>query len=105
VRREGKSYAHPLFILVTFANGRAISRFGITASKAIGNAVRRNKAKRLLREAIRELLPSVSDGWDAILIARPKLLDADWQQIQKAVRSLLRRAEIIEYHDDPSSGQ
>jgi ribonuclease P protein component len=104
VRREGKSYAHPLSILITCANGRAISRFGITASKSIGNAVRRNKAKRLLREALRGLMPSISDGWDVILIARSKLLDADWQQIQTAISSLLRRADLLECHDDPSSG-
>ena len=104
VRREGKSYAHPLSILVSCANGRTFSRFGITASKPIGNAVRRNKAKRLLREALREWLPSISDGWDVILIARPKLLDANWQEIQKAVKSLLRRADLLEFHDDPSSG-
>ena len=39
VRREGKSYAHPLSILVTCANGRTTSRFGITANGIVSSAM------------------------------------------------------------------
>lgn len=47
-------------------------RVGFTASKKIGNAVFRNRAKRRLRALVREVMPSrVGPGWDYVLVAKP----------------------------------
>ena len=47
-------------------------RIGFTASKKIGNAVLRNRAKRRMRAVVREILPSLArPGWDYVLVARP----------------------------------
>lgn len=54
------------------ADGTALVRLGFTASKKIGNAVLRNRAKRRLRALAREtLLPEARPGWDYVLVARP----------------------------------
>ena len=54
------------------ADGTALVRLGFTASKKIGNAVLRNRAKRRLRALAREaLLPQARPGWDYVLVARP----------------------------------
>ena len=95
VRRTGKSYAHPLIILVVSPNQKEISRFGITAGRTVGGAVVRNKAKRRMREVIREHLPSIEPGWDIILIARSPIAEAKMPQIRKSIAGLLRRAGIL----------
>ena len=52
---------------------------GITASRKVGNAVARNRAKRRLREAARKLLPELGlAGVDYVLVARQAVLDAPW---------------------------
>lgn len=61
--------------MVVQARGRAgdgdAIRFGLTASRKVGKAVQRNRARRRLREAARRVLPVRGrPGWDYVLIAR-----------------------------------
>jgi ribonuclease P protein component len=95
VRRSGKSYAHPFVVLVIQASETPRVRVGVTAGRSVGGAVQRNRAKRLLREAIRPLLPDLLPGWDLILIARPTLPTESLPDIRQALSGLLRRAEIL----------
>ncbi len=95
VRRTGKSYAHPLVVLIVHASEAPRVRVGVTAGRAVGGAVLRNRSKRLLREAIRPLLSALLPGWDLLLIARPALPAASLPEIQQALVSLLRRANIL----------
>jgi ribonuclease P protein component len=100
VRNEGKSYAHPLVVLVASPTAdEAIremhSRVGVTAGRAVGGAVERNRAKRLLREAMRFLLPGVRPGWDLVLIARQPLSTASYEQVQSTLLQLLQRAKLL----------
>lgn len=92
---KGESWAHPLLVLIALPNELGISRVGITASRKVGSAVRRNRAKRLLREAARHLYPEfASAGWDIVLIARPKLVDVKEAEVEEALASLLTRAGL-----------
>jgi ribonuclease P protein component len=50
-------------------------RLGLAVPRSVGSAVVRNKVKRLLREAWRELLPRVPAGYDYVLVARPGLAE------------------------------
>lgn len=97
VRRTGKSYAHPLVVLVIQAGEKTTShvRVGVAAGKTTGTAVHRNRAKRLLREAMRPLLPSLAPGCDLILIARPALVTASLADTRAALYHLLQRANIL----------
>jgi ribonuclease P protein component len=95
VRRLGKSYAHPLIVLIRHPNQLEISRFGIAAGRSVGSAVRRNRAKRQIREVIRPLIPSLRTGWDILILARKPMLEAAFQEIEAAIRSLLQQADIL----------
>ena len=95
VRRSGKSYAHPLVVLIVQAYDQPHVKVGVTAGRTVGTAVYRNRAKRLLREAIRPLLPSIASGFDLILIARPGLVSATLEETRQALLTLLQRAKIL----------
>ena len=67
-------------------------RVGFTATKRIGGAVERNRAKRRLREAARLLLPGLaSPGFDYVLIARGGVTTRPWPRLLDDVKSALLR--------------
>jgi ribonuclease P protein component len=73
----------------------AVVRVGVSAGLAVGNAVKRNRAKRLLRAAMNELLPQTTPGSDLLLIARSPLADSDAQHTLAALSNLLKRADLF----------
>jgi ribonuclease P protein component len=94
VYNEGRSWAHTLLVLIARPNGLDFSRVGVTASRKLGSAVARNRAKRLLREAARCLYPQFGVGWDVMLVARGGILKVKEPQVKDALESLLRRAGL-----------
>jgi ribonuclease P protein component len=95
VRRAGKSYAHPLLVVIACQNDLPNPRFGFGAARALGGAVERNRARRRLRAAARLLQPRVSAGWDIILIARPGIAQADFHSLSGALADKLTEAGLI----------
>ena len=95
MRNFGKSYAHPLVVLVVNPSAEDRLRVAVTAGRSVGGAVQRNRAKRLLREVMRALLPAIRPGWDLVLIARKPLLEANFQQTQAAISQLIARAGLL----------
>lgn len=95
LRRKGQRWHHPLVLLVTIANGEQVSRFGFSASRRVGKATKRNRSKRLLREALRRRVETIRPGWDCLFIARQATADADFVEVEMAVSQLLCRADII----------
>jgi len=95
VRSAGKSYAHPLVVLVACRNDLDRSRFAVRAGRRLGGAVRRNRARRRLRESLRRLAPTIDPGWDLLLLARDSTASAEWARLHQAVVHLCGRAGLL----------
>ena len=95
VRRLGKSYAHPFLILIVQKVDQPFSRFAVSAGTSIGNAVKRNRAKRLLRSALNTLIKDIHPGYNGILIARKPLVYSKCEETKEALESLFRQAELV----------
>lgn len=95
LREQGRRFRHPLAILLVQANDAETSRFAFMASRRVGNAVARNRAKRLLREAVRAHLEDAKSGWDCFLIARSSTPEAPFPEVKAAVGELLTRARLL----------
>jgi ribonuclease P protein component len=92
---EGRSWKHPLLVLIAYPNTQDTIRVGVTASRRVGGAVARSRAKRLMREAARSLYSQINDGWDVMLVARAGILKVKTPQVEAALASLLKQAELI----------
>lgn len=94
-RREGRTYVAPLLTLNVVVGRRRRTRCGFVVTKQLGSAVRRNRAKRRVREAVRLIIPSITPGYDIVFVVRgPELLVAPFVAIGAAVEQLLRRAKL-----------
>lgn len=95
VRRSGRSFAHPLVVILITPGEAQNSRVGIITGRSIGKAVRRNRIKRQLKEVFRSLIPGFKKNVDIVVIARNPLGEVCFTEIQAAIKQLLERAEII----------
>ena len=69
---RGKSYTNPALVMYVRKNRAGSCRIGITASKKIGNAVQRNRARRVIREAFRQVKLPLRSNYDVVFVARTK---------------------------------
>ncbi|MCM1131973.1 MAG: ribonuclease P protein component [Ruminococcus flavefaciens] len=75
IYKKGRYIASKYSVIYVMPNNRPYNRFGITAGKKIGNAVCRNRAKRLIRLAYRESEVSLPIGIDIVIVARKPLCE------------------------------
>jgi ribonuclease P protein component len=95
VRRVGKSYAHPLVVLVAAPKPQSVLRIGIIGSSRIGNAVQRNRVKRQIRACLDQTLPHLKPGWDLLILARRPITQGKYSEIQAALNSLFQKAGLL----------
>lgn len=95
LRQAGRAYRHPMLVLNSAANTLSHNRYGFITAKSLGNAVTRNRARRLLREAVRILHPRLRVGYDLVLVARSEIVGQPFVVVQRIVEELCRRAGLV----------
>ena len=93
VHSRGCPYPGNLVVLKVLPSGLELSRYGIVVSRRVGNAVVRNRVKRLLREILRQM--PLKPGWDVVFIARPQAAKASFADLKNLILSLLTRAQLL----------
>ncbi|OPY58844.1 MAG: Ribonuclease P protein component [Pelotomaculum sp. PtaU1.Bin035] len=89
----GKSLANRHLVLFFLANNLGICRFGFTASKKVGNAVIRNRIRRLFKEACRINLKRFPAGFDFVLLARRNIVGQKYQAVEESLLKLLKNTK------------
>lgn len=97
-RRLYSSSGHANSYLVLYArnNRTATNRVGFTVSKKLGCAVVRNRVRRRLREVYRLNEDRFAPGWDIVIVARSRCVNADFGKLTQAFLSLAEKAGILE---------
>ncbi len=78
--KKGRYAASKYSVIYVRPNGRPFNRLGITAGKKVGNAVCRNRAKRLIRLAYRNAEVSLPVGMDIVIVARSAICSIKSQE-------------------------
>lgn len=96
VYNKGKSYVCPYFVVYLNPNRKKYSRLGITVSKKIGNAVKRNRAKRIITAAFSVVYPKINSGYDFVIVARTRTLDVKSTTISSNLSKILHSIGVID---------
>jgi len=93
--RRGESAAGAYFVLYVRRNGGNSNRLGITASKKVGGAVQRNRARRRLKELYRTNLHRLKKGYDIVIVARSSAVDIPYDALERAYFWAIRKVGIL----------
>jgi ribonuclease P protein component len=80
IYEHGARISGRFMTLFVLSNGREIQRFGVAATRKLGSAVIRNRAKRLARELFRRR--KIAPGWDVVIVPRREMLDAPFASLE-----------------------
>lgn len=87
--RWGKKIYAPHFLIIIKPNERGEARLGVTVSSKVGNAVVRNRVKRLLRECFRRHRHQIVPNQDVLIIARKAAVNLSWYEVESEIRDIL----------------
>jgi ribonuclease P protein component len=91
--RRGRTQSNQLLVIRVHPNGGQTTRYGFVAGKVVGGAVVRNRVKRRLREATREI--GAAPGLDIVIGARKPAAEAAFIPLKRALYALIKRADAL----------
>ena len=92
---RGRFFLSPVLVTYVMKNRRDEVRIGLTSSKKIGKAVVRNRSRRVIREAYRELSSQVKPGYDIVFVARGKTPFVKSTEILRVMKKELKEAGVL----------
>ncbi len=93
---RGKSQVNAALVTYVRRSRTGFPRAGITTGKKIGCAVRRNRSRRVIREAYRALLPRIQGGWDIVFVARRRTGEIKSTKLQQIMESQLKALGVLD---------
>ncbi len=97
---KGKVFQGPALVSYIMKNRAGICRVGITSSKKIGNAVERNRARRVIRAAYQSIEDKISGNYDIVFVARSKTKYVKSTYLASVMMSQLIEAGVIDEKSD-----
>ena len=93
--RSKRCYVYPQIVVYVARNNAGIFRYGITASKKIGNAVMRSRCRRVIRAALYEYADVLCGGFDVVFVARKKTAFIKSNELVAPIGESLRKSGVI----------
>ena len=94
VYKKGVSRANRYLVMYVLENHQDENLLGISVSKKVGNSVKRNRAKRLMKESYRAISPSLPSGYDFIIIARNTICGKKCAEVERSLISAFKRTGV-----------
>ena len=95
VYNQGKSRGGRFAVILYKKNGLKYTRTAFVASKKVGNSVNRNRSRRLMKAAFREISPKLKSGYDIIFVARASILESKESAVEKQLRKSLKTEGLL----------
>ncbi|ALA56722.1 ribonuclease P protein component [Nitrospira moscoviensis] len=95
VKRHGRRWSTSFFNLLVYKMEGAPSRAGIVVGKRFGNAVRRNRAKRVFRELIRQSQPDLLPGQALLVFPKREALLQPFGEMKQVWEATLQRMRVV----------
>lgn len=94
--KRGTFYVGKHMVIYIFPNKKDSNRLGIALGKKFGNSVKRNRAKRLVRENYRFFEESIKKGLDIVIVARTTNEDLKFSDVKREMKYLFKKLKIFE---------
>ncbi|HEY1723273.1 MAG TPA: ribonuclease P protein component [Magnetospirillaceae bacterium] len=97
IAAQGRKFSTPGLVLQAMSGAAASDiRLGFTCSRKVGNAVARNRARRRLQAAAREVMPNLAQpGYEYVLIGRTETLKRPYALLLQDLRTALKRVGAL----------
>lgn len=93
---KGRSSGDKYIVIFHISNGQSYSRKAFLASKKVGGAVVRNRARRLMKESFRKLEQDIKPGKDILFIARRTITNAGQAEVEASMRKALIKNGLLQ---------
>lgn len=93
---SGETVQNSFFFIRWLKTDQKLSRFAVViSSKVSAKAIVRNKIRRRAQAVLRNSIPKVKTGFDIIILARPKVKDQNFIQLEDSLMELLKKANLF----------